>query len=94
MRRRPGNGNALPLADHCADLLTYAQAWHWTLWWNTDPLDVPWIGEAARRTDRHFRLDLSAEKRDGTSCGSSRTGSSRRPTTSSSSREHAPAPTA
>lgn len=25
-----GNGNALPLADHCADLLTYAQAWHWT----------------------------------------------------------------
>lgn len=25
-----GNGNALPLADHRADLLTYAQAWHWT----------------------------------------------------------------
>ncbi|MFF5156508.1 class I SAM-dependent methyltransferase [Streptomyces sp. NPDC000348] len=25
-----GDGNALPLADHCADLLTYAQAWHWT----------------------------------------------------------------
>ncbi|MFI1168448.1 class I SAM-dependent methyltransferase [Streptomyces sp. NPDC020801] len=25
-----GNGNALPLADACADLLTYAQAWHWT----------------------------------------------------------------
>lgn len=25
-----GNGNALPLADHCADVLTYAQAWHWT----------------------------------------------------------------
>ncbi|MBU6536640.1 class I SAM-dependent methyltransferase, partial [Streptomyces mayonensis] len=25
-----GNGNALPLADHTADLLTYAQAWHWT----------------------------------------------------------------
>ena len=25
-----GNGNALPLADGCADLLTYAQAWHWT----------------------------------------------------------------
>ncbi|MFE0804351.1 class I SAM-dependent methyltransferase [Streptomyces sp. NPDC058812] len=25
-----GNGNTLPLADHCADLLTYAQAWHWT----------------------------------------------------------------
>ncbi|MFG3099497.1 class I SAM-dependent methyltransferase [Streptomyces sp. NPDC048182] len=25
-----GDGNALPLADHSADLLTYAQAWHWT----------------------------------------------------------------
>ncbi|GGQ59953.1 class I SAM-dependent methyltransferase [Streptomyces flaveolus] len=25
-----GNGNALPLADHRLDLLTYAQAWHWT----------------------------------------------------------------
>ncbi|MFH8445472.1 class I SAM-dependent methyltransferase [Streptomyces sp. NPDC018026] len=25
-----GNGNALPLAAHCADLLTYAQSWHWT----------------------------------------------------------------
>ncbi|MFJ3225870.1 class I SAM-dependent methyltransferase [Streptomyces sp. NPDC086783] len=25
-----GDGNALPLADACADLLTYAQAWHWT----------------------------------------------------------------
>ncbi|MFC8103570.1 class I SAM-dependent methyltransferase [Streptomyces sp. NPDC057363] len=25
-----GDGNALPLAGHCADLLTYAQAWHWT----------------------------------------------------------------
>ncbi|MFF8592065.1 class I SAM-dependent methyltransferase [Streptomyces sp. NPDC015220] len=25
-----GNGNALPLADACVDLLTYAQAWHWT----------------------------------------------------------------
>ncbi|AXL89279.1 SAM-dependent methyltransferase [Streptomyces sp. CB09001] len=25
-----GNGNALPLADRSADLLTYAQAWHWT----------------------------------------------------------------
>ncbi|MGC9442107.1 class I SAM-dependent methyltransferase [Streptomyces sp. WG5] len=25
-----GDGNALPLADHCADFLTYAQAWHWT----------------------------------------------------------------
>jgi SAM-dependent methyltransferase len=79
-----GNGNALPLAGHCADLLTYAQAWHWTepakavpealrvlrpggalaLWWNTDALDVPWIAEAAERTDRHFGLNLSAEKRN------------------------------
>lgn len=25
-----GNGNALPLAEASADLLTYAQAWHWT----------------------------------------------------------------
>ncbi|MGW4022601.1 class I SAM-dependent methyltransferase [Streptomyces sp. NPDC005009] len=25
-----GSGDALPLAGHCADLLTYAQAWHWT----------------------------------------------------------------
>ncbi|MFE0419205.1 class I SAM-dependent methyltransferase [Streptomyces tendae] len=25
-----GNGNALPLAGRSADLLTYAQAWHWT----------------------------------------------------------------
>ncbi|ANH92754.1 methyltransferase [Streptomyces sp. SAT1] len=25
-----GNGNALPLADASADLITYAQAWHWT----------------------------------------------------------------
>ncbi|MFF6808968.1 class I SAM-dependent methyltransferase [Streptomyces sp. NPDC012403] len=25
-----GDGNALPLTDHRADLLTYAQAWHWT----------------------------------------------------------------
>ncbi|MFR0358288.1 class I SAM-dependent methyltransferase [Streptomyces sediminimaris] len=25
-----GSGNALPLADGSADLLTYAQAWHWT----------------------------------------------------------------
>lgn len=79
-----GDGNALPLAGHCADLLTYAQAWHWTdparavpeavrvlrpggalaLWWNTDALDVPWIAEAAERTDRHFGMNLSAEKRD------------------------------
>ncbi|MET9909465.1 class I SAM-dependent methyltransferase [Streptomyces sp. NPDC006476] len=25
-----GDGNALPLADHSVDFLTYAQAWHWT----------------------------------------------------------------
>ncbi|MFF7451178.1 MULTISPECIES: methyltransferase domain-containing protein [unclassified Streptomyces] len=25
-----GDGNTLPLADDSADLLTYAQAWHWT----------------------------------------------------------------
>lgn len=25
-----GDGNALPVADAHADLLTYAQAWHWT----------------------------------------------------------------
>jgi SAM-dependent methyltransferase len=25
-----GNGNALPLADDSADVITYAQAWHWT----------------------------------------------------------------
>ncbi|MFJ8543931.1 class I SAM-dependent methyltransferase [Streptomyces sp. NPDC093586] len=25
-----GDGNTLPLADHSVDLLTYAQAWHWT----------------------------------------------------------------
>ncbi|WP_371669903.1 class I SAM-dependent methyltransferase [Streptomyces sp. NBC_00289] len=25
-----GNGNSLPLADACADLLAYAQSWHWT----------------------------------------------------------------
>ncbi|AQS68298.1 class I SAM-dependent methyltransferase [Streptomyces pactum] len=79
-----GSGNALPLADHCADLLTYAQAWHWTdparavpealrvlrpggalaLWWNTDALDVPWIAASAARVQRHFGLDIAAEKRD------------------------------
>jgi len=26
-----GSGNVLPLADHRIDLLTYAQAWHWTV---------------------------------------------------------------
>ncbi|MFC5720115.1 class I SAM-dependent methyltransferase [Streptomyces gamaensis] len=25
-----GDGNALPLAGSCADLVTYAQSWHWT----------------------------------------------------------------
>ncbi|MFI0503081.1 class I SAM-dependent methyltransferase [Streptomyces albogriseolus] len=25
-----GDGNALPLAAHSADLITYAQSWHWT----------------------------------------------------------------
>ncbi|MEU5401170.1 class I SAM-dependent methyltransferase [Streptomyces sp. NPDC005963] len=25
-----GTGDALPLADGCADLITYAQSWHWT----------------------------------------------------------------
>lgn len=79
-----GSGNALPLTGHCADLITYAQAWHWTdpdravpeamrvlrpggalaLWWNTSADDVPWIAEASARADRHFGLDLSAEKRD------------------------------
>lgn len=36
-----GSGDALPLADHSADLLTYAQAWHWT-----DPARA--VPEAAR----------------------------------------------
>ncbi|MGX1567601.1 class I SAM-dependent methyltransferase [Streptomyces sp. NPDC055506] len=34
------------------------------LWWNTDALDVPWIAEAAARTERHFAIDVSAEKRN------------------------------
>ncbi|WP_030845782.1 class I SAM-dependent methyltransferase [Streptomyces sp. NRRL S-475] len=34
------------------------------LWWNTDALDVPWIAEAAARTERHFGIDVSAEKRN------------------------------
>ncbi|MER5836577.1 class I SAM-dependent methyltransferase [Streptomyces sp. NPDC002130] len=79
-----GTGDDLPLTDDSVDLVTYAQAWHWTdparavpealrvlrpggalaLWWNTDALDVPWIAEAAARTERHFRIDVSAEKRN------------------------------
>jgi SAM-dependent methyltransferase len=34
------------------------------LWWNTDALDVPWIAEAADRTERHFGVNISAEKRN------------------------------
>ncbi|MER7405593.1 class I SAM-dependent methyltransferase [Streptomyces sp. NPDC000070] len=79
-----GTGDDLPLADACVDLVTYAQAWHWTdparsvpealrvlhpggalaLWWNTDALDVPWIAEEAARTERHFGIDIAAEKRN------------------------------
>ncbi|MFF5373098.1 class I SAM-dependent methyltransferase [Streptomyces sp. NPDC013187] len=79
-----GTGDDLPLTDDSVDLVTYAQAWHWTdparavpealrvlrpggalaLWWNTDALDVPWIAEAAARTERFFRIDVSAEKRN------------------------------
>ncbi|MFJ4524388.1 class I SAM-dependent methyltransferase [Streptomyces sp. NPDC088810] len=76
-----GDGNALPVADAQADLVTYAQAWHWTdparsvpealrvlrpggalaLWWNTSPLDVPWIAEAGRRVARFLGADVAAE---------------------------------
>ncbi|MEU0243125.1 class I SAM-dependent methyltransferase [Streptomyces sp. NPDC006235] len=34
------------------------------LWWNTDALDVPWIAEAAARTERHFGIDTAAERRN------------------------------
>ncbi|MEU1008055.1 class I SAM-dependent methyltransferase [Streptomyces sp. NPDC005890] len=76
-----GDGKALPVADAQADLVTYAQAWHWTdparsvpealrvlrpggalvLWWNTSPLDVPWIAEAGRRVARFLGVDVAAE---------------------------------
>ncbi|WP_037845428.1 class I SAM-dependent methyltransferase, partial [Streptomyces sp. NRRL S-455] len=89
-----GTGDALPLADASVDLLTYAQAWHWTdparavpealrvlrpggalaLWWNTDALDVPWIAEAAIRTERHFGIDIRAEKRSVSARGADPTG--------------------
>ncbi|MFJ7337728.1 class I SAM-dependent methyltransferase [Streptomyces sp. NPDC101110] len=79
-----GTGDDLPLTDASVDLVTYAQAWHWTdssravpealrvlrpagalaLWWNTDATDVPWIAEAAARTQRHFDIDVAAEKRN------------------------------
>ncbi|CAL9518711.1 class I SAM-dependent methyltransferase [Streptomyces sp. enrichment culture] len=36
------------------------------LWWNTDALDIPWIAEAARRQERHFAIDVEAEKKLGT----------------------------
>ncbi|MFR9795258.1 class I SAM-dependent methyltransferase [Streptomyces sp. MS06] len=35
------------------------------LWWNTSPLDVPWIREQQLRIERHFRLDTAAEARAG-----------------------------
>ncbi|MEV0488414.1 class I SAM-dependent methyltransferase [Streptomyces sp. NPDC050508] len=76
-----GNGNALPLADHSIDFLTYAQAWHWTdpsqsvpealrvlrpggaltLWWNTNALDVPWIGEQRERVLEYFAIERPVE---------------------------------
>ncbi|MDQ1017301.1 class I SAM-dependent methyltransferase [Streptomyces afghaniensis] len=34
------------------------------LWWNTEALDVPWIAEAAARTQRHFDIDTAAERRN------------------------------
>ncbi|WP_107400601.1 class I SAM-dependent methyltransferase, partial [Streptomyces africanus] len=34
------------------------------LWWNTEALDVPWIAEAAVRTQRHFGIDTAAERRN------------------------------
>ncbi len=39
-----GSGNALPLADGCADLITFAQAWHW--------MDAPRALAEARRVLR------------------------------------------
>ncbi|KUO17369.1 class I SAM-dependent methyltransferase [Streptomyces dysideae] len=77
-----GNGNALPLPDSSADLLTYAQAWHWTdparsvpealrvlrpggalaLWWNTTPLEIPWIADQAHRIGRRFGANPAIEK--------------------------------
>ena len=44
VRAVQGSGNALPLADSCADLITYAQAWHW--------MDAPRALAEARRVLR------------------------------------------
>ncbi|HWG25333.1 class I SAM-dependent methyltransferase [Actinospica sp.] len=46
-----GSGHALPLADDCADLITYAQAWHWM-----DP--EPALAEARRVLRPHGVLAL------------------------------------